>query len=225
MSNARQRLTLLVLFVVGTSLTLRVQGAIVSGPFATTTPIPLTLTDWTSSLAFPQFNPSLGTLLSVQLDLSGSFQTLITVTNTSNSSSSGTAKTEVMFTVQDAGNNLIAPEIDILSPSFAYSLPPSGFATSGLLIKNGSSSDLYTLPAVLAEFTGVGSVVLPASTFTQTLLANTGGNTFAGQSTNASLTGTVTYTYEVPEPGTLLLAGISALGLVTCGRTRRRSTR
>lgn len=38
---------------------------LVSGPFTTTTPIPLTLTDWTGSLSFPQFDSSLGTLTGV----------------------------------------------------------------------------------------------------------------------------------------------------------------
>ena len=40
------------------------------GPFATTTPIPATLTDWNGSLSFPKFNSALGTLTSVELDLS-----------------------------------------------------------------------------------------------------------------------------------------------------------
>jgi hypothetical protein len=194
-------------------------SAATSGPFTTSTPIPFTLTDWTGTLVFPQFNPGLGVLNSVQLDLTGSLRTILTVQNLSGLASSGTVKTELQVTVQDAGNNLIAPEIDLLSPNYAYSLAPGGSATSGSLTKTGSSSDLYTLAAILAEFTGVGNISLNGSTFTQTLLANTGGNTVASQVTDASLTGTVTYEYTVvPEPSTFALL---ALGLGTMPFLRR----
>ena len=36
-----------------------------------TASVPLTATDWATSLSFPQFNPSLGTLNSVTLSLDG----------------------------------------------------------------------------------------------------------------------------------------------------------
>jgi hypothetical protein len=189
-----------------------------SGPFTTSTPVPLTLTDWSSSLSFPQFSPSLGILKIVQIDLNGSLSTAITVTNSSPEGSSGTAKTELQMTVQDSGNNLIAPEIDMMSPNYSYSLGPGGSSTSGTLTKSGSSSDQYTASVVLAEFTGGGSIVLPAGTFTQTWLTNTGGNTFASQVTNASLTGTVTYFYELPEPTTICLLGLGGLALLRKGR-------
>jgi hypothetical protein len=184
--------------------------AATSGPFTTTTPIPSSLTDWTGSLAFQKFNSSLGTLYQVQLDLSASLGTVITITNASPEASSGTAKTELQVTVQDSGGNLITPEIDLNSPLYAYNVGPGGSVTSGTLTKAGTSSDQYTAAAVLAEFTGPGTIVLPASTFTQTWLTNTGGNTYASQVTNASLTGTVTYFYNpVPEPSTVLsLAGM-----------------
>lgn len=185
--------------------------------YTTSTPIPSTLTDWVSSLTFQQFNPSLGTLNSVELDLSTGLSTTLTIHNTGGGPSSGTAQTEVRVTVQDAGLNLNTPELDLLVPSggYAYSLASGSSVTSGLLTKNGSSSDVYTLLAILTEFTGSGTIGLPAGTFTQTLLANTGGNTSATQVTDASLTGTVIYTYTsgVPEPATMALMGGALLGL------------
>ena len=186
----------------------------VSGPFTTTTPIPATSTDWSSTLSFPQFNPSLGTLEKVQIDLSGSMSTVLTITNEATISSSGNARTEVLITVQDAGNNLNAPELDLMNTAFSYSLGPHQSVSSGTRTKSGSSSDQYTDGAVLTEFTGTGAILLNAGTFTQTLLANTGGNTSSSQVTNAQLTGTVTYYYLIPEPTTMALLGLGTLGLL-----------
>jgi len=195
--------------------------ATISGPFTTTTPIILTSTDWISSLSFPQFDSTLGTLNSVTIDLSGSLSTVLTVTNNSpNGSSSGAAMTMLQMTVQDSGSNLNAPTIDMSSPLYSYSLGAGGSVTSGTLTMNGISSDTYTLAAVIAEFTGPGTILLDASTFTQTGLFNTGGNTFASQLTSAALTGTVTYDYRVvPEPATMSLMSIGGLALL---RKRRK---
>ena len=73
----------------------------------------------------------------------------------------------------------------------------------------------YDLLAVLAEFTGNGSIALTASTFTKvTVSVNVGGGTDGSQSTSASLTGSVTYTYTpAPEPSTLTLLALGTVGL------------
>ena len=193
--------------------------------YSTSSPIPPTLTDWSASLTFPTFDSSLGTLTSVRLDLSGSFGTTITVNNTGDTSSSGTANTEVQFTVQDVGLNLTAPELDLFSPSFGYSLGAGGSTSSGLLTQGNIASNTYSSAPVLTEFTSVGPnfIGLPASTFTQTLLANTGGNTSASQITEAGMSGIVYYTYNaVPEPSTLVLLAVGAAGLLAYVGQRRK---
>jgi hypothetical protein len=214
-------LSVVAVFVVAASLA---QADTISGPFTTTTPIPDTLTDWTGSLSFPKFDPSLGTLTEVDLALSGRMSTILTVINSSPTGSSGHANTHLQMTVQDAGGNLIIPEIDIYSASYTYSLGAGESVTSGALIKTGASDDQYFDSGVLAEFTGLGAIVLPASTFTETVIANTGGNTAASQVTQARLTGTVTYHYNpvlTPEPSTLMLFGIGAMGLLAYAWRKR----
>ncbi|MFO0946409.1 MAG: choice-of-anchor E domain-containing protein [Planctomycetota bacterium] len=132
-----------------------------------------------------------------------------------------------MFDVQDSGNNLVDDPIDLISSAFVYSLGPGGSTSSGTLVKSGTSSETYTAAAVLAAFTGLGNITLDASTFTQTLLANTGGNTSADQVTSAQLTGTVTYYYEptaVPEASSVLMVSLVGLGAVGAYYRRRRGS-
>ena len=180
-----------------------------SGPFTTTTPVAATTTNWTGSLTFPQFNPALGTLTKVTLDLSSAMSSTITVTNNAASGSSGTDNTEIYVAVEDAGNHLgfqyppnitdATPTLDITTGTYNYNLAAGGQSTSAPLTGNGDTGALaYTLPAILAEFTGAGNVTLTAGTFTLTNFSNTGGNSTDSQITQAGLTGTVTYTYTPP---------------------------
>jgi PEP-CTERM motif len=188
-------------------------------------------TDWTNSLAFPQFDPSFGALQSVELDLKGTTTTKITLTNNSEFGSTGTAFTTVAYVVQDDDNMLqplnapdvppkYLPQLSVDSGHFDFQLDAGGQQTSDPLFGNGTSSNTYNAAPILAEFSGNGSIALTASTFTKvTVSINTGGGTDGSQSTSASLTGSVTYTYTAaPEPSTLTLLALGAIGLVVVRR-------
>jgi hypothetical protein len=192
------------------------------GPITTTTPISSTLTDWSNNLSFAQFNPSLGTLTSVELDLTSALTTSLTLTNTSDTlGASGKAFTEVQISVGTALGLFDVPQIDQNSPKFTFNVGASGSASSGVHTFSGESTSLYNLSnvssSVLSAFTGTGNISLPASTFTQTWIQYSSGNVNQSQVTNASLTGDVIYTYTpapVPLPSALILLGPGLFGLV-----------
>ncbi len=192
-----------------------------------TVSVPMTKTEWAKTISFPEFNPSLGTLVSVTLNLSGSMSTVITVTNHANSrpgTSSGTATTVSQISVEDPGDNLASPGITLTSPGYPYSLAAEQSVTSGPLSDNGSDSNTYTQPGVLSEFTGAGIISLSASTSTSVSLVNTGAPTTATANTYDALNGSVTYTYVTtitPEPSTVALLCVAVMGLMGFGWRKR----
>lgn len=185
-------------------------------------PISFAPTNWINTLQFPKFDPTLGTLTSVQLNLSSALNTTLTVTNSAASVSSGTAKTELLLAVQDAGNLFgSTPQLDYFSPGYAYSLSPSQSTSSPLLSGSGTSSDVYSLAAILAEFKGIGNISLTASASAFTALANSGGNTFSSQVSSANANGEVVYTFTpVPEPHAAAMLCSACIGLAASRRRR-----
>lgn len=195
----------------------------ISGPH-NSTQITSVKTDWvdtnTQGIAFPKFDPSLGTLESVELVFNGSMSTTLTVTNTAPSASSGNVRTELAMVVQDAGNHLNGvlgltdtPTVDILSPKQSFSLTVGQQLPLPTKTASNSSDDIYTDPVILSEFTGSGNINLIATSLTQRTTTITSGNTSTSDVTYGSLSGTVIYTY-VPEPVSVTLLGIAAMGLL-----------
>jgi len=196
------------------------------------------LTDFSGTFNFTQFNPALGTLNSVKIDLGTSFSTTITVTNSGGTASTGTARTEVQDGLTDGtfsigGGNILTVTgdnyqvlDDVLSPNQPYSLGAGQSTTLAPTSGNGTATGTFSSGAVLAEFTGLGTVGIKYDTLTQTVLANTGGNTTASQVTNATLSATVTYTYTpgatgTPEPGSVaMFFGMGVTGMAFIYRRR-----
>lgn len=191
-------------------------AALTSGPFSTTTPISSTLTDWSNTLAFPKFDPSLGTLISADFTFNSGLSTVLTVTNTGPVTTTGNARTEVIITVDGV------EVMDYFSPKQNFSVPVSSSQTLASATATGSGTLTYNTPGVLSPFIGVGSFTLPASTDTATTVTTTAGNSTAAQVTSATLSGTVIYTYEaIPEPTAVL----STAMLLSGGLLLRRRSR
>ena len=94
----------------------------------------------------------------------------------------------------------------------------------GSLTKSANSSAYdYTSSGILAEFTGLGNIVLPTSTQTYTNISYTSGNVSTTNVTYAGTAGQVTYTFTpVPEPSTFALLGAGAIGLLGWGWRKRK---
>ena len=191
------------------------------------------VTDYNGVFNFAQFDPSLGSLISVQIDLATNFTSDITVTNTAAGASSGNVRTEVQDGLTDGtftspGNILtVSGELykvtdDLLSAPAAYSLA-SGASTVLNVSKSSTASGLFTTGPVKTEFTGLGLVGIKYATLTGTVLANTGGNTNSTQVTTATMKATVTYRYDssVPEPGAMALLGTGVVGAMGLAVRRR----
>ena len=180
--------------------------------------------DFDDALSLQQFDPTLGTLLSVTLELAGTFDGRAGIENTNSKKSlSATLKLDGLLTLQrpdlttlvSVSKNLITESVSL--PKFDTTADFSG--TSGKSFDSGSVSASDTLNlggADFALFTGKGSVTLPV--FARALSVTTGtGNFVSGYSTSGGVYAEVIYNYApVPEPETyaLMLAGLGAVGFV-----------
>ena len=211
------------------------------------TPISYTETDFRLPMPVEKFDSSLGTLLSVTLDLSAGLTSDIAVSNNSARVSNGSVNTRLFAWIADPLGLLSDPAVDdfynvqpgafvasIQSTPVSFSLAPGAGVTYTGLTGSNSISLEFSDPGFLSQFVGNAGdeIVLIGATGTNTELAQTGGNTLASQSTSAAMNARVTYRYQegtvtpqeaIPEPATL---GLLALGLISGGgMALRRRTR
>lgn len=132
-----------------------------------TSSVPMTSTDWASSIAVPKFNPALGKLLSVQVNLTGSLEGSLKVANTKTfnlvvGAATGAVPSSAGWTTGNHKSHCTASSTTCTIWNITYTAtPPSVIPTNTI---NSSLSATITMH--------VGSnlvVVLPAANVSNTL--------------------------------------------------------
>jgi hypothetical protein len=189
--------------------------------------VALTETDWADSVSITQFNPALGTLNSVQINVDAHLEGSARFEHRGNKPATITMGVWADFQVQrpdasylvGASPGLFADE---LVTNFDGTLDFGG--TSGRTYDpfsaDLSNAEVTSDAADLALFTGTGDIVLPVRA-DATSGAMGSGNLLLDVQTLASAGVTVTYDYApVPEPSALV--GLAGMGLVGLGMWVRR---
>jgi hypothetical protein len=193
-------------------------------------------TDFTQANTFQLFDSTQGTLQSITITDAYGYTSNLTVTNGASSSSNGSANTKSSLTLSSTTSGVSSVISTLLGGSHVlkpigdevdYNLNAGATMTGASNASNVSYSANDTTASDLAYFTmsGGGTANITGTTFTQTLLANTGGNTTASQQTSGSGTFTIVYNYvaaasTVPEPATWAMM-LMGFGFVGYGMRRR----
>ncbi len=224
-------------------------AAVVSGSLPatasplTTTPqtatIPLTETDWSPSnftgtvdpMNFTKFNPALGTLESVNLSYSYTFQHNVSMNFSSPSTLTvGVASNGVAINRPD-GSVIGTGTVPDYSISQTYTGPtfPSSLSLPPHVV-SGKSSATLTSAADLALFTQTSPtdtmIKLPTTATARSTFTSSTGNGAGGAQVYASVDATISYTYgpkvsAVPEPSTFAALGLGLGGYIIARRNRR----
>ena len=209
----------------------------------------------TNPMVFNKFDTSLGTLQSVNLTMSYSitqstsitFSTASTLQVTSGFEKTGSSTlqgTTIDLSLPNSGGTttLVQAQAPVLTytktfdpngtaQTFSTDLPP----TSPYYLKpdnqdsnkiTGTVSKTITDPTLLALFAGAGTIELPASATSASMVTNTNGNYGSRVLTYAGITIEISYTYApvvVPEPSSVILMGLGGGLVLLCHRRSRRS--
>jgi hypothetical protein len=167
--------------------------------------VPLTTTNWNRTVTLPQFDPSLGTLISVTLTLDGRIEGSAAVESNDSSPITITTQFKADITLARPDNSVLAvviPQVNNvanLAPSdgtldFAG---PSGMTFANLMQSAQQSVTSPPPASDLVLFTGVGNIILPVTAM-GTSQAVGSGNVTTQFATKAAAIVTVVYLYNPP---------------------------
>lgn len=185
-------------------------------------------TPTSGNFSLPFFDATLGTLLQVTLELTGSMEGQITVQNTD--TTGGANVNSSLFAPLDIGMfQGIGPLLANPGMNFFNALGIAGggsdTAVNNIPLTNDVVSGSTTNAVDLAAFTGIGSFLVP---YVGDADSNASGGCCLLVGFNAQQAGAIKVTYEyepdqvpeVPEPMTLLLVGSGLLGAAVLGRKK-----
>jgi hypothetical protein len=192
------------------TITEPISGPVTVGP---------SLTPVSANFSILQFDPSLGTLTSVTINITDIGTTTLAATST-DIDTLDDIDTKLTLLVSGGG----ASKSQTLYVDSGITDPPGVIVTttspynSGPLTITGSATDNVS-SADWAAFTGTGYVPFTFTANAETQITEMGGNLTPSQITNAGVDVSITYDYTnpgppvIPEPSTLSLFGSGLLGL------------
>jgi uncharacterized protein (TIGR03382 family) len=187
--------------------------------------VALATTNWSNSIVIPQFNPALGTLNSISWTLNGSVAGSASYESLDASPTTVTlnlSATLTLFAPDSSTLQVTIPSVSVSEGAGAFdgSVDFDGASGSAFNSLSGASSGSgsSTSPALLAAFTGGGTVSL-AVTGVGSSNGTGAGNLLLLFQSLAGADAQVCYDYTpIPTPGALALVGA---GLAVAGRRRR----
>lgn len=182
-------------------------------------------TGWTADVALPQFDPSLGDLESVAVNLVGRIEGSVGF----ESLDAAAAEIRLRFAADlilsgpsTAFDLIVSPTSNWVAPATSFDGVidlggPSGGSWLGLTATEAANVVAGTGPVSLRDFIGTGVVPFVVSTVGRSEGSGTGNLALQfEQQSSADIA--VTYTYTVPEPTTLAFLGV---GVIATTRQRK----